>query len=164
MTSIHDTHAPTPPQLRDLTLRARPSLKHLVCARLRGASLDRQLASGTPSWHSPTHAARALQLTNDRNRRALIHALERLVKDAEHPAWQWGTAAVAPCREQVREALEVIRAITSRLRAVAPVDPGAMAALTVLLSDGAGPCYIPMHPGALKTAIEPIADCLDVRD
>jgi hypothetical protein len=135
-----------------------------VWARVRAARLDRQLAAGVVPWSSPTHAARALQLTSDRHRRALASSLERLIEDAERPPAPFRGARIVPCRAQVRDALPVILAVTSRLRDSAPVDARGIAQLSTLLSDGGGPCYKRIHPGALTVALEPVWQCLDAPD
>jgi len=76
-----------------------------LLARLRAPWLDRQLAAGTVTWRSESHAARALQLSSDRRRRALARSLERLVTDAHQPPTPVKTAAILVCREQVLDAI-----------------------------------------------------------
>lgn len=135
-----------------------------LSARLRAPWLDRQLAAGVPSWHSRAHAARALQLTSDRNRRRLARFLERLVERAEERPAPFRSASVPPCRAQVREARPLMLAIALRLRTVAPVDARGIARLMDLLSDGGGPCYVPTHPHALSSALLTVDESLDVPD
>ena len=135
-----------------------------LCARVCAPSLDSQLAAGSVPWRSRVHAARALQLTSDRHRRAIARSLERLVEAAEQPGGPLKGSVVAPCREQVRAALPLILTIASRLRDPAPVDARAIARLRALLSDGTGPCYSRADPDALSVALETIAQWLDVQD
>jgi hypothetical protein len=147
-------------------VRYQPRRRHQpiawLLAHLRAPWIDLELASGVPAWKSPTHAARALQLTSDRNRRMLAVGLERLVEDAERPASDFRhTAVIRPCREQVRAALPQILAVGLRLRDRAPMDARGVAGLRVLLTDGAGPCYAGIHPDALKDALQTISQWLD---
>lgn len=136
-----------------------------LLAHLRGPWIDRQLAQGIAPWRSPTHAARALQLTTCRRRRALAAGLERLVEEAELPARHFRHSAVtSPCREQVREALPLILAIASRLRDGAPIGARGIAGLRLVITDGAGPCYRRVHRDALKDVLQAISRGLDAPD
>jgi hypothetical protein len=134
-------------------------------AHLRAPWIDLQLAHGVAPWRSPTHAARALQLTTSRRRRGLAGGLERLVEDAEQPRGHFRySGVIRPCREQVREALPVIFAIAARLRDGAPVDARGVARLRLVITDGAGPCYKPLHRNALKDALQAVSHRLDAYD
>ena len=158
-----DTLSPTPFAI----MGARPLRTRMVwlLARLRAFWLDRQLAAGVVPWHSKVHAARSLQLTSDRSRRALACSLEHLVEQADGPPVHWRSAAVLPCRPQVSEARPVILAIAARLRATAPVDARGMARLRLLLTDGAGPCYTPSgRPDALAVELQTVDRWLDAAD
>ena len=158
-----DALSPTPFAI----MGARPLRTRMVwlLARLRALWLDRQLAAGVVPWHSKPHAARSLQLTSDRSRRALACSLEHLVEHADGPPVHWRSAAVPPCRPQVSEARPVILAIAARLRATAPVDARGMARLRLLLTDGAGPCYTPSgRPDALAVALQTVDRWLDAAD
>jgi hypothetical protein len=135
-----------------------------LLAHLRAPWLDRQLAAGVASWHSPTHAARALQLTSARNRTALARSLERLVEQAEEPPTPARSAVIEPCRPQVREARPIILTMAFRLRSRSPVAARGMARLKLLLSDGVGPCYAPSRPDALAIELQTVSQWLDVRD
>jgi hypothetical protein len=135
-----------------------------LLAHLRALWLDRQLTAGVASWHSPTHAARALQLTSARNRTALARSLERLVEQAEEPPTPARSAVIEPCRPQVREARPIILTMAFRLRSRSPVAARGMARLKLLLSDGVGPCYAPSRPDALAIELQTVSQWLDVRD
>jgi hypothetical protein len=135
-----------------------------LLAHVRAARLDRQLATGTESWHTPVHAARSRQLTSERTRRALARSLERLVEQAEEPPRLGRAAIVFPSRARVREARPVMLTLAARLRGSAPVAPRAMAALRDLLCDGAGPVYTRGDPNALKRRLHAIETWLDVQD
>lgn len=153
------------PALPRRRLRRRYSPAAWLLAHLRAPWIDRQLAEGVDPWCSPAHAARALQLTTTRQRRALAAGLERLVEHAEQPASPCRiTAVIPPCREQVREALPLIFAITSRLRDGAPLDARGVARLKAVIADGAGPCYTRSHVDALNDALDPVPQWLDTPD
>jgi hypothetical protein len=160
---MRNTQTLSPPSLADLKIRRPPHLTGLL-ARVRAPSLDRALAAGVVSWRSPAHAARALQLTSDRMRRTLARSLERLIEDTEHPSPSWNNAVIAPCREQVRDALPLIRATILRLRSDTPVDAKGVARLKALLCDSAGPCYTSIDPHALTLALQTVSQSLDVHD
>jgi hypothetical protein len=127
-----------------------------VLARIHAGRLDRDLAAGAESWASRYHAVRSLQLTTARRRRSLARSLEELAARAEQPR-AFHTAAIMPCRAQVRQALPMIFTVAQRLRSPEPVSSCGMAELIVLLSDGGGPCYARAHPEALSEALEAAA-------
>jgi len=162
---MRSAHAPHPMALAGTR---RPPRQAWVAARLRarlGASwIDRRLAAGAASWRSPVYAARAVQLTDSRSRIALACSLERLLERAEDPPALFKSAAIPPCRVQVREAMPVILELASRLRSGAPVDARGVAQLSELLSDGGGPFYRRIHPQALTRALERVSRALDVDD
>ena len=136
-----------------------------VRARLRAPWLDRQLAMGAPTWCTPVHAARALQLTSDRSRRSLARSLARLVRDAEQrPVGPFGGGPVPPCRIQVHNARPLLLALSAQLRAGEPVEAAGIARLRALLCDGTGPCYARIEPDALTTALQAISQWLEVQD
>jgi hypothetical protein len=126
--------------------------------------IDRQLAQGVAPWHTRVHAARAVQLTSARHRRATARWFESLAERAEQPPATFRSAAITPCREQVREALPLILSIAAQLRSPSPVDPRGIACLRLLLSDGGGPCYTRIETGALRMALEDACQWLDVTD
>ncbi len=137
-----------------------------LAARVRAPWLDRQLRAGVPPWSSPVHAARALQLTGARRRLAIARALDRLIARAEQPprGRVYCTAVVEPCREQVLDARRAIVAISGRLRGRDPIGARGMASLSDLLSDSCGPCYRRGDGGELASALENVAQWLDVPD
>jgi hypothetical protein len=140
----------------------RSQLAARLNARLHAPSLDRELASGIAPWRSRLHAARALQLTGERNRRGLARSLERLVENAQQPRSHHRGAAVYPCREQVIEAMAAMLTVAGPLRCAAPVDARGVARLNILLSDGSGPCYVRIRRNALTDALQEISQWLAV--
>jgi hypothetical protein len=155
-------HAIAWPSAGDPPRRFRSQLAARVNARLRAPSLDRDLASGIAPWRSSLHAARALQLTSDRNRRGLARSLERLVENAHQQRSQNRGAVVYPCREQVIEAMPALLTIAGRLRSADPGDARGVARLIILLSDGSGPCYVRIRRNALTDALQEISQWLAV--
>jgi len=155
-------HAIAWPSAADPPRRFRSQLAVRFRARLHAPSLDRELASGIAPWRSPLHAARALVLTSERNRRGLARSLERLVEQAQHPRSHYRGAVIYPCREQVIEALPALLIIAGRLRSAGPIDARGMARLNILLSDGSGPCYVRIRRNALNDALQEISQWLAV--
>jgi hypothetical protein len=140
-----------------------PTLEDRLIAHMLAPWLDRELARGLGESRSEAHAARAEQLSGERTRRAVAHMLDRLVDRTAKPRRALPHLVIAPCREQVENALPVIGSIRSRLRSTDPVDARAIAELNTLLRDRDGPCYVPTGPDALKVALRRISDSLDVR-
>ncbi len=160
---MRSTHALSTRDLAGVGVpRQRPAV--WILARLRAPWLDRHLAAGAVPWRSPTHAARALQLTGERSRRGLARALERLAERAERSAPPFLSAAVPPCAEQVLAARPAILEIAARLRSPAPVEARGVARLHALLCDAAGPCYARIHRDALTIELETVSRWLDVQD
>ncbi len=153
------------PALPRRRLRRRYCPAAWLLAHLRALWIDRQLAEGVDPWRSPSHAARALQLTSSRRRRALASGLERLVEDAGQPHGHYRhSAVIQPCREQVREALPLIFEIAARLRDGEPVGVRGVAGVWLVITDGAGPCYRRIHREALNDALEAVSCWLDTPD
>ena len=162
---MRQTHAVAPFPLARSSPRRPPRWLDRTAARLRGPRLDRQLADGVAPWRSPAHAARAVQVTSDRRRRALARALERLVAQSDQaPGPSLASAVIAPCRRHVRAALPEILDVCARLRSDVPVDPTGVVRLRDLLRDGAGPCYVWMHPDALTIELREVSRWLEVSD
>jgi len=157
--------APLPSRWRRSRLSAASPLD-AVAARLRAHWLDAELAAGVKSWHSPAHAARALQVTSDFQRQLLAGWLERLLDEAYAEAGPPSrfSAKIRPSREQVLTAESDLLALADRLRAHTTLDAGAAVRLRALLADGGGPCYRSTRPGALRDALVAIADELELPD
>ena len=145
--------------------RTPPQALTAVRARLFACALDRQLARGVPSWRSPVHAARAVQLTGKRGRASLARSLDDLVELSSLPRSRFvGTAIIRPCREQVWDALPQILALTARLRDGRPVGSRGVAGMLEILRDGAGPCYHPTQGRALSSALDRVSRWLDTEE
>jgi hypothetical protein len=141
--------------------RQEPPWDDRIVARLLAPWLDRDLAEATLFRSPVTHAARAVQLTSSR-RPSLARSLDALVERADQAAPSSMSAALRPCREQVRDALPEIKAISARLRTAEPVDARGVAILRAVLGDGGGPCYARSHPAALTVRLQEVSRCLRV--
>jgi hypothetical protein len=139
-----------------------PTLEDRLIARMLAPWLDRELARGLGESVSETHAARTDQLGGQHGRRAVARLLDRLAARAEAPERAFPQLFIAPCADQVRQAMPLIGSIRSRLRSAEPLDARAIAQLKTLLTDRGGPCYAPSEPNALKVALEEISASLDV--
>jgi hypothetical protein len=124
-------------------------------ARLRAFAsrieLDRRLAAGAAPNGSRELAYRAQTLAGWRTRNAYADGIERVVNEADSPPHPHG-AAVPVRREEVQAA----RADLLRLAAALRAEPGppvrAIAAASLLLTDGAGPLFSEHPPGTLREA------------
>jgi hypothetical protein len=156
MSTLHATG-----DARTVALGRRARLPRALAARahLHAGRLDGELAKGVPTWTTPVHAARALQLTSARRRRHLARALERLLAEAQRPPAPL-SSAIPPSRPQVRDALPQILAVSASLRSVEPVSAQGTARLRALLRDGSSPCFVNRRPGALADALEAVLQCL----
>jgi hypothetical protein len=141
--------------------RRRPTLEDRVIARMLARSLDRELAAGAPAHLSGAHAARLGQLATPRTRRAVANGLDRLIERADAPSSRFQRTA-APCREQVREATETMRAIAARLRSAEPLEARGIAYLRTFLSDPTGSFYTPVQADSLAVALHETIRLLDV--
>lgn len=144
---------------------SRSHIPHVLApllAQLSATHLDRRVADGVDPLHSPIYAARSRRLTGEKSRRTLARSLERLVEEAdESPRPRSLSSAVRPSRARVHEARPELLMLASRLRAGAAVDPRGLAALRVLLIDGAGPVYTPGDPETLKRRLETIENWIE---
>jgi hypothetical protein len=140
----------------------KPTLEDRLVARMLGRSLDRELAAGASAHLSEAHEARAQQLVSVRTRRAVANHLDRLIERAERPPARFQILA-GPCREQARQAYDMIRATAVLLRSEEPLEARGIARLKTLLSDPMGPCYAPVSAVALTVALYDIAGSLTSR-
>ena len=116
-----------------------------VLARMFGASLDRQLASGQAAESDRLLAARAQRIVSLPRRQALARDWEHLLEVAHRAP----TPAVPLCRGRIAAAEPRIRELVTCLRVPLPVPARGVAAATVLLTDATGPLYHRRSQGAL---------------
>jgi hypothetical protein len=135
-------------------------------AWLHRARVDKELANGTPSWTSPRHAARALQLTSRRHRTALAQGLDRVLSEARRrPTANFKrTAYVAPCRRSVLHCAPLLEDLSALLAGGLPLDPEPVARLRVLARDGIGPLYCGGRCQELEGALNLISASIVAED
>jgi hypothetical protein len=138
----------------------KPTLEDRLVARMLARWLDEELASDVGPWVSAAHDARTTQLTGERMRRAVVHTLDRLVDRAQNPRPVSRIPLVAPCGEQVQDAMPVIRSIRGRLLSGEPLSAPGIARLKILLSDRQGPFYVPGQRNVLTVALREISELL----
>jgi hypothetical protein len=111
-----------------------------MLARALGASLDRQLAAGTPPESSRLLAARARDIVSLPHRESLARSWDHLLRVA-HRAPTLRTPAVPLNAAAIRAAEPDIRELMERLIAPLPVPAQGVAAATLPLTDATSPVY-----------------------
>ncbi len=128
-------------------------LRDWIRARLRGTSLDRQLAAGGSPDSSVHLALRARILGRVSTRVALARRVREVIVDAERtPALM--TARVPVCRRKVLLARPQLEALAARLLVPGPVATEGVALASHLLHDGGGPMYVRPDADDLAVAAE----------
>ncbi len=142
-------------------VEARPTrLRDRLAARLRGTSLDRQLAAGSSPDASVPLALRARFLERGSTRMSLARRLAEVLTDAgrEHV---FVTTRMPVCRRKVLLARPQLEALGRRLLAPGPVAPEGVALARRLLHDGAGPVYARPDADDLAVAAEAACQALE---
>jgi hypothetical protein len=139
---LADDRAPDVPRARRCRLRDR------VRARFGAFRLDRALAAGASPDSGVLLSLRAETLMSMDNRQGLAQALRRVVADAARPLFPMGP--VLPlARRDIRRHRNLIYELADVLDRGLPVDLRGLAAVEVLLKDGAGPLYTANQGDAL---------------
>jgi hypothetical protein len=124
-----------------------------LLTRLKAATgrhaLDRRLARGAEPEASPELACRARVLGGWRVRHSFADALERVVREAEHPDDRF-TAAIPVARDEVLAARDDLLRAARALRAEPRSNARGIAEVSLLLTDGAGPLFAAHPPGTLR--------------
>jgi hypothetical protein len=97
------------------------------------------------------HAAREARMISQRKRRKLAKSIERAITRASGPP-PFYTAVIPVAREAAGEAGSALHDLAERLRSPEPVDPDGVRLARALITDGAGPLYVPQEPGELRGA------------
>jgi hypothetical protein len=135
-----------------------PSFRTHAAAWLHRERLDKELAAGIPSWNSPRHAARSLQLAGRRHRKTLAQGLDRVLGEARRPTTNFKrTNYVTPCRHSVLHCAPLLEDLSAVLASGLPLDPQHLARLRVLACDGIGPFYCGGRAKELASALETIS-------
>jgi len=157
--------APARPAAAPLKVPHRAGRTHqlgaLLTAWWRAGELDHRLAAGTNPRASPALAIRARRLTSPRTRRRLAAGLAQALRSAETSTPAFSDAIAPACRE-VLAARTVLDTLQRRLLGSEPVTPKGAAMLLELLTDGASPLYLYLHPGRLGSQLRAAAAALEV--
>lgn len=123
--------------------------------RLHRHGLDRELASGADPNSDPLRRARARALVRSDSRIKVAASVERLIAEASSPPRPF-TPRVPIARPAIRDCGAELETIVERLKAPAHISPQAVAMISLLLSDGAGPLYgrNPAHTDVLRGTLQ----------
>ena len=127
-----------------------------LTARLRARKLDREIASGACPDSDAVLTLRALVLVGPQMRYDLAGRVTKLLEDASAPARRPSRARVAVRSTEVAAAEVALRRLVCRLITPGPVSAQGVAAMHVMLTDGAGPLYHPGSPVGVREAVEKI--------
>jgi hypothetical protein len=131
-----------------------------MLARALGASLDQQLATGTPPESSRLLAARARDIVSLPHRQSLARSWDHLLRVARRapslrtPAVPLNVAAILTAEPAIRE-------LTARLTASLPVPAQGVAAATIPLTNATSPVYGLQSPDALAGLLDDAINQLD---
>jgi hypothetical protein len=135
--------------------RLRDRLRARVCA----LGLDRSLAAGASPDSGVLLSLRAEELMSMRNRRSLACALRRVVSEAAQPVPPLGSA-LPLARRDIRRHRRLIHELADVVERPRPVELRGLAAVEVLLKDGAGPLYNAGRFDALGTRLRALLQTL----
>jgi hypothetical protein len=102
-------------------------------------------------------ARRARRLAGRRCREAAARGIDRVLEDAREPLRHGFTSAIPVHRREVLDAAPALSDLAGRLRDDGPIDPAVVARVRLLLSDGAGPLFVPAAPGELRETAAAVA-------
>jgi hypothetical protein len=138
---------------------SRVSLRERAAARLRFATLDEALAEGAEPERRPALALRAQRLIAPRMRRRLAHSLRMCVSLSRRPVAVPRTSG----GRHVAAAAGELLALAEELEGPGPVDARGVAAVCVLLTDGAGPLHSNQGTSRLVAAARAAGEALAPR-
>jgi len=130
-------------------------------SHLCGDRLDRALAAGVPPETDPLLALRAAQISSPKSRSELASLVRRILSSALTPddsPFRARSMAILP---RVRKAQREFETLVERLEAPVPLPARGMAAVKLLLRDGAGPLYRYESRQSLPRLVRDITDLLD---
>ncbi len=129
-------------------------------ARVRAASLDRQLAAGTAPEASASLALRALALVRPQQRQSLARSLQQVLDDANQRARRFGPRIVPP-RRSILNASDILAILIDRLLSHEPASACGIAKVRALVHDGAGSLYYRATDDALRRSVEDAVQVLN---
>ena len=119
------------------------------------ARLDAQLAAGADPNGSAELALRAGQLVDPRRRGRFARALRRAIESVDPALHQRSRSAAVPvARAAMLQARPTLLALAHDLSELPHPSPRGVALTVELLTDGAGPLYLPPDPTALRLAAQ----------
>jgi hypothetical protein len=133
-------------------------LRDRVGARLFALRLDCALAAGVSPDSSVVLSLRAHELLTAANRRSLARGLRRITKDAERP--QHPGPVVPLARREILRHRDLIHRVADVVERAGPIDLCGLAAIEVMVRDGAGPMYGSDRVGALGPRLEAALEIL----
>jgi hypothetical protein len=135
-----------------LAPRRRRPLAQRLRARVFTARLDTELAWGTDPQSDPTLALRAERLSSPVTRRQLARGLRDVVARAERRSQFSAAAPVA--RISVLRNRELLGEVADHLDSDLPAGVGGIAAVNLLLTDGASPLWAQTEGRELHDTLE----------
>lgn len=129
-------------------------------SHLFGDRLDRALAAGIPPETDPLLALRAAQISSPKSRRELATVVRRMLAAATDPESPMRVRSMA-ILPRVKKARREFEALADHLEAPVPLPARGMAAVKLLLRDGAGPLYRYESRQSLPRLVRDITDLLD---
>jgi hypothetical protein len=134
-----------------------------LLARALGASLDQQLATGTPPESSRLLAARAQEIVSLSHRQSLARSWDHLLRVAGR-APSLRTPAVPLNADAILAAEPAIRELVERLIAPLPVPAQGVAAATIPLTNATSPVYGRPSPDARAGLAGLLGDAINQLD
>lgn len=138
------------------------SLRTRVQTRLHRNTLDRELAAGNDPNSGTVRHERARELVGEKTRRQFAAGLERLLAEADSGPRGF-TSKVPIARAAIHDSRGDLETIVERLKAPAYISPQGVAMASLLLTDGASPCYgkDPASSQELRRALEAAVEAID---
>lgn len=137
--------------LRQATCLLLPSAAVRIVARLRRATLDRELIEGADPAACRLLAARAAQLSSAPTREWIAAGLERLALSPDAPR---SRVRITPSSAAMLANRSELLELAALLRRDRPLYARGVAMLKVILTDGAGPAYTDRRGEALAGRLQ----------
>jgi hypothetical protein len=147
---------------RDALWVRRVRLWERLVARLRSATLDRELAAGASPDSRVALAVHAEHLHAGRQRSLLARSLRRVGAVPDTAADRRLRTPLD--REAIRCARAELEALAARLASSEPLDVRGVARVRTLLSDGTGPLYRESDPTRLRRELTATLASMDPSD